>query len=65
MNLVHVVLVIIIVGMIMYFINLFIPMLSSIRALLNAVVFILLLIWVLQIFNVIPQVIPFQNIFHH
>lgn len=58
MNLIYVLLVIIIVGMIMYLINRFIPMASSIKTVLNAVVLLLLIVWLLQVFGLIPNIMP-------
>jgi hypothetical protein len=52
MSIITVVLVLIIVGVIMWLINSFIPMASPIKALLNAVVLIILILWLLQVFGI-------------
>lgn len=53
MSIIHVVLVLIIVGVIMWLINRFIPMAGAIKSLLNIVVLILLILWLLQVFGIL------------
>ena len=48
MPLLQIVIVLIVAGVLMYLVNLYIPMASSIKTLLNAVVTIALAVWVLQ-----------------
>ena len=65
MNLIHVILVIVVVGVVMYLINSFIPMAGAIKSLLNILVMIVLVIWLLQIFGIIPAIIPFGRLQLH
>ncbi len=52
MPLIHIVLVLIVVGVLLWLINNFIPMQSTIKSILNAVVVIVVVLWLLQIFGV-------------
>jgi len=56
MTLVGIVLVLIIAGLILWLINTYIPMAGAIKSLLNVVVFIVLLIWILQVFGLIGNI---------
>lgn len=56
MSLVNIVVILVAVGLIMWLINTFVPMLGSIRSLLNAVVFIVLLFWLLHAFGLIGDI---------
>ena len=56
MTLVGIVLVLIIAGLVLWLINTYIPMAAAIKSLLNVVVFIVLLIWVLQVFGLIGNI---------
>lgn len=51
MSIISIILVLIIVGVLMWLINSFIPMAAPIKTLLNVVVFIVLIIWLLQVFG--------------
>ena len=53
MTLVGIVLVLIIVGLVLWLINTYIPMAGAIKSLLNIVVFVVVLIWILQVFGLI------------
>lgn len=53
MSLVSLVLVLIVVGILLWAINSFIPMDGKIKSILNAVVVIVLIIWLLQVFGLI------------
>jgi hypothetical protein len=53
MPLVSIVLVLIVVGVLLWLINNFIPMAGSIKSILNAVVVIVVVLWLLQVFGVI------------
>ena len=53
MPLVHVVVVLIVVGVILWMINRFIPMAGSIKSILNAVVVIAVILWLLKVFGVL------------
>lgn len=52
MNLVSLVIVLIVVGVILYLINQFIPMDSKIKSILNIVVVIVVILWLLNAFGV-------------
>lgn len=51
MSLLNVLLVIIVVGVILYLVNTFIPMDRKIKSILNIVVVIVLIIWLLKVFG--------------
>jgi hypothetical protein len=53
MSLVTIILVLVVVGMLLWAINTYVPMAGGVKSLLNAVVIILLIIWLLQAFGVI------------
>jgi hypothetical protein len=53
MSLLTVVFVIIVVGVLLWVVNRFIPMDSKIRSILNAVVVILLVVWLLDVFGIL------------
>ena len=53
MPLIHVVLVLIVVGVVLWLINQFIPMAGSIKSILNAVVVIVVILWLLSVFGLI------------
>jgi hypothetical protein len=53
MDLIHIVIVLVVVGVILGLINRFIPMASSIKSILNGVVVICVVLWLLQVFGVI------------
>ena len=52
MPLIHVILVLIVVGVLLWIINRFIPMAGSIKSILNAVVVIAVILWLLNIFGI-------------
>ncbi len=56
MTLIDIVLVFVIVGVLMWLINAFIPMAAGIKSLLNVVVFVVVLIWVLRVFGVVGAI---------
>jgi len=56
MTLVGIVVVLVVVGLIMWLINTYIPMAGAIKSLLNIVVFVVVLIWVLQTFGLIGPI---------
>jgi hypothetical protein len=60
MPLVHIVIVLVIAGVIMWLINAFIPMEGRIKSLLNIVVVIALIIWVLQAFGMLGPISHFR-----
>jgi hypothetical protein len=59
MTLVDIVVALVVIGLIMWLINTYIPMAGGIKSLLNVVVFVVVLIWVLQIFGLVGA-IPFR-----
>ena len=56
MTLVSIVVVLVIVGLVMWLINTYIPMAGGIKSLLNVVVFIVVLVWLLQGFKLIGNI---------
>ena len=56
MTLVNIVVILVVVGLVMWLINTYIPMAGAIKSLLNIVVFVVLLIWILQVFGLIGQI---------
>lgn len=56
MTLIDIVLALVIIGLVMWLINTYIPMAGGIKSLLNVVVFVVVLIWVLQIFGLIGAI---------
>jgi hypothetical protein len=53
MPLVHLVIVLIVVGVVLWLINTFIPMQSTIKGILNLVVIIVVVLWLLSAFGII------------
>jgi hypothetical protein len=53
MPLIHVLVVLIVVGVVLYLINTYIPMAGSIKTILNAVVVIVVVLWLLSVFGLI------------
>lgn len=56
MTLVGIVVVLIVVGLILWLINTYIPMAGAIKSLLNIVVFVVVLIWLLQVFGLMGPI---------
>ena len=56
MALVGIVVVLVVVGLILWLINTYIPMAGAIKSLLNIVVFVVVLIWLLQGFGLIGPI---------
>jgi hypothetical protein len=56
MTLVDLVITLIVVGLLLWLINTYIPMAGAIKSLLNIVVFIVVLIWVLQVFGLVGAI---------
>jgi len=56
MTLINIVVVLVVVGLILWIINTYIPMAGAIKSLLNVVVFIVVLIWLLQVFGLIGPI---------
>jgi len=59
MPLLHIVMVLIVVGVLLWLVNRFIPMQGTIKSILNAVVIIVVVLWLLNIFGLFRS---FQNI---
>jgi hypothetical protein len=55
MPLIHVVIVLIVVGVLLWLINSYIPMAGSIKTILNAVVVIVVVLWLLSVFGLIGE----------
>jgi hypothetical protein len=55
MPLIHVVIVLVVVGVILWVINSYIPMQATIKNILNAVVVIVVIIWLLSVFGLIEN----------
>ncbi len=56
MTLIGIVVVLVVVGLILWFINTYIPMAGAIKSLLNIVVFVVVLVWLLQTFGLIGPI---------
>ena len=55
MPLVHVVLVLVVVGVLLWLVNSYIPMAGSIKSILNAVVIIAVVLWLLTVFGLMTE----------
>ncbi|MBJ6802130.1 Thivi_2564 family membrane protein [Geomonas propionica] len=55
MPLVHVLLVLIVVGVLLWLVNTYIPMAGSIKSILNAVVVIVVVLWLLNVFGLMDN----------
>jgi len=60
MPLVTVVIAIVVVGLLMWLVNRYIPMQSTIKGILNAVVVIVLVIWLLKVFGLLSYLTQFR-----
>jgi hypothetical protein len=56
MPLIHIVLVLIVVGVLLWLINSFIPMDAKIKSILNIIVVIVVIIWLLQAFGILGPI---------
>jgi hypothetical protein len=56
MTLVNIVVVLVVVGLVLWLINTYIPMAAAIKSVLNVVVFVVVAIWLLQGFGVIGNI---------
>ncbi|MHB8066975.1 MAG: Thivi_2564 family membrane protein [Desulfobaccales bacterium] len=56
MPLIHVVVVLIVVGVLLWLVNSYIPMAGSIKSILNAVVVIAVVIWLLTVFGLMGEI---------
>jgi hypothetical protein len=55
MPLIHVVIVLVVVGVLLWLVNSYIPMAGSIKMILNAVVVIVVVLWLLSVFGLIGE----------
>ena len=55
MPLIHVVIVLVVVGVILWLVNSYIPMAGSIKTIFNAVVIIVVVLWLLSVFGLIGE----------
>jgi hypothetical protein len=60
MPLLHLVLVLIVVGILLWLVNTYIPMDPKIKSILNAVVVICVIVWLLQVFGVLGELNGFK-----
>jgi predicted membrane protein len=60
MPLIHVVLVLLVVGILLWLINTYVPMAGSIKSILNIVVVVAVCIWVLQAFGLWNSVLNYR-----
>ena len=56
MPLIHVVVVLIVVGVLLWLVNSYIPMAGSIKSILNAVVVIAVVLWLLTVFGLMTEI---------
>ena len=56
MPLLHIVISLIVVGVLLWLVNSFIPMAKSIKSILNAVVVIVVVVWLLNVFGVMDSI---------
>jgi len=56
MTLVNIVVVLVVVGLVMWLINTYIPMAAGIKSLLNIVVFVVVVVWLLQGFGLVGNI---------
>lgn len=53
MTLLNIIVILVVIGVILWLINAFIPMAGGIKALLNLVVFVVVLVWLLRAFGIV------------
>ena len=63
MSLLNLIILIIIAGVLLWAVNAFIPMPAIIKNLLNFLVLVILIIYILQFFDLIKTILPFPKIF--
>ncbi len=56
MTLIDIVLILVLIGLVMWLINAYIPMAAGIKSLLNVVVFVVVLIWILRVFGLVGEI---------
>lgn len=60
MPLVQILLTLIVVGVLLWLVNRFIPMQSTIKSILNAVVVIVVVVWLLQVFGLLSSITSYR-----
>lgn len=60
MPLIQVLLTLIVVGVLLWLVNRYIPMQSTIKSILNAVVVIVIVIWLLQVFGLLASITSYR-----
>lgn len=63
-ELLNLIAVIIMFGVVMWLVNAYIPMPGAIKSLLNILVVIVLVIYILEFFKVVPDILPVMQLFH-
>jgi hypothetical protein len=56
MTLVDIALILVVIGLIMWLVNTYVPMAAGIKGLLNVVVFVVVLVWILQVFDLVGPI---------
>ena len=56
MSLMNIAVVLVVVGLVLWLINTYIPMAGGMKSLLNVVAFVVVLVWLLQVFGLIGQI---------
>ncbi len=56
MTLIDIVLIFVVIGLVMWLINSYVPMAAGIKSLLNVVVFVVVLVWVLRVFGLVGEI---------
>lgn len=56
MPLIQIVITLIVVGVLLWLVNRYIPMQSTIKSILNAVVVIVVVVWLLNVFGILPSI---------
>ena len=60
MSLISIVIVLVVVGLVLWLINNYIPMAGSIKSILNVVVVVCVVVWLLQVFGLWSQVTSYR-----
>jgi cytochrome c oxidase assembly factor CtaG len=60
MSLVNVVLILVVAGVLMWLVNRYIPMQGTIKGILNAVVVIVIVVWLLKVFGLLDTIYQFH-----
>ena len=56
MTLIDIALILVVIGLLMWLINTYVPMAAGIKGLLNVVVFVVVLVWILQVFDLVGPI---------